>query len=176
MSIEGELLAQMLASAEVDVELDAKAREVAEYAKGLAPVFGETGHDEKRADPPEGAPGDYRDSIHVTLAPKKPHARRIITDDYKAVWIEMGSRHMPEYAVFAKTAAYFGGTGPDGVHETVQHAQRHLRNEVEKLAKFAAEGAAAERITAQKRSVSEAREARSAAYRAARPRRRGRGR
>ncbi len=173
MSIESEILAQMLTDVGIDVEVDRLAHEIAEDIKGLSPVFGETGNDEKRSTPPYGSPGDYRDSIKVELSPHKPRARRVISRDYKAVWIELGSRHMPEYAPFAKAAAMHGGTGPDFA-EGIERAQHKLRGEVEKLTKLIAEGAAAEKITAQRRTVSQARQERSAAFNAARPRRRGR--
>ncbi|OBG71330.1 MULTISPECIES: hypothetical protein [unclassified Mycobacterium] len=173
MSIESEILAQMLTDAGVDVEVDKLAHQIAGEIKELSPVFGETGHDEKRSAPPHGSPGDYRDATKVILHPTKPHARRVINDDYKAVWIELGSRHMPEYAPFAKAAALHGGTGPDFA-EGVERAQQNLRGEVEKLTKLMAEGAAAHEITAQRGRVNQARQARSAAFNAARPRRRGR--
>jgi hypothetical protein len=181
MSIESEILVQAAGAAEVQHELDKLAHEVCEYAKSLAPVFGETGHDERRGSPPEGEPGDYRDSIHVEKVHRDPDVRRVISRDYKAIWIEIGTRHMPEYAVFTKTGAYFGSdTGPSFApgsgrrsmeEEGVAHAHKSLREELEHLAKLTAEGAAVHEIDAARSRVSAARLARSAAFRAAQPRR-----
>ncbi|TDH57547.1 hypothetical protein E2F47_01910 [Mycobacterium eburneum] len=176
MSIEAEIAAG-LHSFEIERELDKLADEVADFAKSIAPVFGD--RPPKRDAPADGAPGDFKNSIKVT--PQGPGKRRVGSDDFKAVWAELGTRHMPEYAVFAKTAAHFGGTGPI-IDEGIQRAQSHLRRELEHLAKLHAEmpgsfSAAidkAQRLTAQKRKVEQARTARSAAFNAARPRRRGR--
>lgn len=165
MNIEAELAAQFVGAAEVHVALDKFAHEVAEYAKSIAPVFGD--RPPHRDAPKHGAEGDYRDSIHVEPVRVGALTRRVITRDFKAIWIELGSSKMPEYAVFAKTAAYFGGTGPV-IDEGVQAAQGTLREELEKYAKLTAVGAAAEEIAAQGHAVSRARYARSAAFRAAR--------
>ena len=170
MSIEDEISAG-LGSVEIEHELDTFCDKIIEYAKGLAPVFGD--RDPKRGEPGIGEPGDYKDSIRQLPGHRKPGYRRVGSDDPKAIWIEFGSRHMPEYAVFAKTAKYFGGTGPD-VDEGVHHAQSTLRSALERLEKLTAEGAAAHDIASGRRAVNEARAARSAAFRAARGGRRGR--
>lgn len=184
MSIEDEIAAG-LRSVEIEHELDKFAHRVADYAKSLAPVFGETGVDERRDAPPEGEPGDYRDSIHVDET-RHVGRRRVISRSKLAIWIEIGTRHMPEYAVFTRTAKFFGAKGgpsfsSNGRDSTADHgvarAHEHLRGELETLAKLKATDAAAHRIAAQKRAVDQARQARSAAFNAARPRRgRGRGR
>jgi hypothetical protein len=159
---------------------DHLAGEVRDYAKSLAPVFGDL--PPHRGSPPHGAPGDYKDSIKVVSHPTEPLGRRVISNDFKALWIEVGSRHMPEYAVFTKTAKYFGGTPPI-LSAGVQDAQHHLRGELEKLGKLMATSAVglkagiakAEAIAKQRRIVESARTARSQAFNAARsPRKRGR--
>jgi hypothetical protein len=85
--------------------------------------------------------------------------------------------------VFTKAAKYFGAEGGPSfsasgrdsmADEGVHRAHLHLRSELEKLAKMKAGGAAAQHISAQRGSVKQARIARSAAFNAARPRRRGR--
>jgi hypothetical protein len=174
MSIEAEILAQMAVSTEVQHGLDELSGEVRDYAKSIAPVFGD--RPPHRDAPPKGSEGDFRDSIQVEKVAGELDVRRVISrDDPMAVWQELGTRHMPEYAVFAKAAAMFGGSGPV-VDEGVQHAQHKLRHELEKLAKLRAGVAgtmaeAVERatsISAQKHAVDRARLARSAAFKAAR--------
>ncbi|GFG72693.1 hypothetical protein [Mycobacterium botniense] len=120
--------------------------------------------------------------MHVEPLPDG--GRRVISRDKKAVWIEIGTSHMPEYAPFTKAAAMFGAeggpsfssTGRDSMaDEGVAYAHAHLRAELERFAKLSAEGAAAHEIAAAARDVRQARIARSAAFKAARSRgRRGR--
>lgn len=180
MSIESEI-ALGAKSAEVRHELRELANKVCEQVKAETPVFGEMGRDEHRTDPPEGKPGDARDAVQV-----EPHgdAFRVISRDKKAVWIEIGTRHMPEYAPFSKAAAMFGAKGgpsfsADGRDSLGEHgvakAHEHLRGELETLAKLKITGAAAHEIAAARTSVAQARIARSAAFKAARPRRGRRG-
>lgn len=161
-----------LGSAEAAHELHRFAEQVAEHARSLAPVFGETGRDERRSAPPEGEPGDFRDSIQVFSSDKVGHLR-VGSKSKIALWQEIGTRHFPELAIFAKTAKYFGGTGPT-FEQGVAHAQSHLRDELEKLGKLAAEGVGADRLAAQHKAVAEARQARSSAFTAARAGRRRR--
>lgn len=155
----------------IDHGVAEEAKKGADYAKSIAPVFGDL--PPKRGEPGLGEPGDYKESIgtkHMSTA--KVPTWRVFSDDPKAIWIELGSTHMPEYAVFAKMAAYFGGTGPV-IDEGVQHAQGKLRQELEKFEKLTATGAEAALIAEQKAAVSRARIARSSAFKAARgPRRR----
>lgn len=166
---------------EVREGLEAFVKEVTEYAKSIAPVFGETGRAEHRKAPPEGEPGAYRDSIVGEVL--NANRGRVSTDDYKAFWIEFGAKHMPEYAVFAKTAAHFGGTGPDGVDGGVQSSQEHYRREREKLREMTEHAGSytSAAFEVQKKSVERATAERSAAFKAARSRgrvggRRGRSR
>lgn len=167
MSIEDEIYAQMVTNAGIDVEVDRFAHQIADEIRDLTPEFGNL--PPKRGAPPHGQPGDAKDAIKVELAPGKRHARRVISRDYKAIWIELGSRHMPEYAPFAKVAAMHGGTGPE-FEEGIERAQGHLRSEVEKLTKMlaAGAGATAEEIAEQRLAVDRARNMRSAAFNAAR--------
>lgn len=173
MGIEAEIRAG-LHSVEVEHELDKFAEKVRDHARGLAAVFGETGRDDRRAAPPEGKPGDFRDSIKV-MTDRRPGHRRVGSNSPIALWQEVGTRHFPEDAIFAKTAKYFGGTGPI-IDEGVQRAQGKLRAEVEKLEKLTALGVGSHHLAAQRRAVEQARLARSAAFKAARGGRRGRGR
>lgn len=171
MTIEAEIAAG-LHSVEVEHELDKFAEKVRDHARGLAAVFGQTGRDDRRSAPPEGEPGDFRDSIKVRTTGKPGH-RHVGSNSPIALWQEVGTRHFPEDAIFAKTAKYFGGTGPI-IDEGVQHAQGKLRGELERLEKLTAAGAASHHIAAQRRAVESARTARSAAFKAARGRRGGR--
>ncbi|MBZ4574702.1 hypothetical protein [Mycobacterium avium] len=155
----------------LEAALDEFCDKIIAHAKGLAPVFGDL--PPKRDEPGIGDPQDYKNSIRQLPGHRKPGHRRVGSDDPKAVWIEFGSRHMPEYAVFTKTAKFFGGTGPI-VDEGIEHAQSTLRGELEKLEKLTAIGAASHHIAAQRRAVEQARAARSAAFKAARGGRRGR--
>jgi hypothetical protein len=159
---------------------DHLANEVRDYAKDLAPVFGD--RNPRRGSPAYGEPGDYKESIKVVSHPTEPLGRRVQSDDFKALWIEVGTRHMPEYAVFTRTAAYFGGTPPI-LNEGVRNAQHNLRNELEKLTKLLATGAVglkgglarSKAIQSQREVVHGARQARSNAFKQAKaPRKRGR--
>ncbi|MBO0882802.1 MAG: hypothetical protein J2P17_21205 [Mycobacterium sp.] len=176
MSIEAELLAG-LETVEVHAALDELANRVCEQVKAETPVFGESGRDPRRDSPPEGSPGDARNAVHVEKL--ADGTRRVISRDKKAVWFEVGTEHMPEYAPFTKAAEMFGAeggpsfssSGRDSMAEHgVAHAHSALRAELEMLAKLKAAGAAGESI-AQALAVRRARAARSAAFKAGRPRR-----
>lgn len=170
-----ELNAAVAQHAEKIGALKAKADEIADHWKGIAPVFGD--RPPKREAPPYGgAEGEYRDSIRAEPFRKKDGmpAYRVGTDDYRALWIELGTKHMPEYAPATKTAALFGDTTGPIMSEGVKTAQGHLREQLETLAKLKAEGAAASRIAEQTKQVNAARQARTSAFKAARGRRRGR--
>lgn len=183
MTAEQDIIAELSAGlheAEVMHELHQLADKVCEQVKEETPVFGDL--PPKRSAPAEGDIGDARNAVHV-----EPHGDdyRVISRDPKAVWIEIGTAHMPEYAPFTKAAAMFGSTdgpsfsssGRDSMaDEGVKHAHEHLRGEVERLAKLQATGAAAHHIAAARKSVNQARVTRSAAFKAARPRRGRRGR
>jgi hypothetical protein len=167
-----------LQTAEVELELDHLAGKIRDAVKAETPVFGEMGLDEHRTAPPEGNPEDARNAVHVEPLPDG--GRRIISRNRLAVDIEIGTKHMPEYAPFTKAAALFGAEGGPSfsasgrdsmADEGVRHAHERLRNEVETYAKLRATGAAAEKIAAQRKTVEQARIARSAAFKAARPRR-----
>ena len=169
LSIETEIAAA-LGSGAIERHLDKFAREVAEYAKSIAPVFGDRAP--RRSAPADGEPGDYRDSIHVEN--RGVGKRRVIADDFKAIWIEVGTTHMPEYAVFEKTAQHFGGSGVV-FSEGIEHARHHLREALRDLAELRLAGAGDSAIAAAQERVRQGRIRRSAEFKAARgPRRRRR--
>lgn len=146
---------------EVEEGLDRMGDDVCEYAQSIAPVFGDL--PPKRDSPPFDEPGGFRDSIHV----EKPHAgvRRIISRlDPLALWAELGTIHMPEYATFSKTAEHFGGTPPEIGGAGVMHAQANLRGELVKLGQLRESGADGELISAQLQRVRSARVQRSAEF------------
>lgn len=187
MALEDEILAQMVGASEITDGLDKLAAEVCEAAKSMAPVFGDLPPHRGEPASKTNPTGDdsYRDSIHVEEVRGHPDKRRVISRDPKAVWIEIGTKHMPEYAVFARAAKLFDSVGgpsfsSDGrdsmADHGVEHAHHHLRDELETLAKMKATDVAAHHIAAQRGVVNQARLARSAAFRAARPNSRGRGR
>lgn len=163
----------------LEEKLKEKGHAVQEYWQSIAPVFGETGRDERRSAPPQDGPGAYRDSIEVSHPTRNRSGElslRVGTDYYTAVWIEVGSRHHPEDAPATKTAAYFGDdAGPvisAGGHDVgIENAQHKLRGELEHLAKLEAEGAAEHHLASARRNVEQARTDRSAAFKANRPRR-----
>jgi hypothetical protein len=171
-----EIDAEIARNPEVIKGLEELAHQVEDYWKALAPVFDETR--DRRASPPNDDPGAYRDSIHTELIRTKEGlpAARVGTNDYKAVWIEFGSLHMPEYAPATKTAHYFGDTkGPivsvGGPNEGINQAQAKYREAHEAYEKAKATGGD---VKSARTELNRARGERSAAFNAARPRRRGR--
>lgn len=165
-----ELDAEIARDPKVIEELQHLAHDVEEYWKALAPVF-DSARDH-RASPPNDVAGAYRDSIHTELIRKKDGkpAARVGTNDYKAIWIEVGTAHMPEYAPATKTAHYFHDTTGPVFSEGVQQAQGRLREALETLAKLKATGTSAE-VKSQESVVKRARGERSAAFKASRRRR-----
>jgi hypothetical protein len=159
--------------------LELMGRMVADW-KALSPVF-DAGRD-RRKDPGIGDPEDYKNSIHfeLTKGRKGVPGGRVGTNDPKAIWIEVGSRHMPEYAPAAKVAALYGDTTGPIFSEGVMAAQAGLREALEHLAKARAGHAGtlreaikrADGIKRAKNGVAQARAARSAAFKANRSRRR----
>lgn len=176
----GEILRASVHGAQVDAGMDALAAECVEQVKELTPVFGD--RPPHRGAPADGNPGDARNAVVAEIQTNGD--RRVISRDKKAIWIEIGTAHMPEYAPFTKVAALhrsttgpsFSSSGRDSMaDEGVHHAHEHLRGEVERLAKYTATGVAAHRIVEATKSVKQARITRSAAFKAARPRRGRRG-
>lgn len=96
-------------SMKVKKAMVARGHRVEEYWKSIAPVFGETGLDEKRSAPPDGSPGDYRDSIRTVVTEGDDGIMRVRVDatDKKRFWIEYGTAHMPEYACKARALKRF---------------------------------------------------------------------
>lgn len=183
MAVDFDFVALLRAGMATDVGVreatDHLANEVADKVREFTPTFGDL--PAHRSSPAYGAPGDARAAIKVESHPTEPLARRVISRDFKAIWIEVGTKHMPEYAPFAKAAKLFGGTGP--LIGSVQEAQHTLRGELEKLAKVLSASSAvglkagiakSSAIQKQKEAVHGARQSRTAAFNAARPRRRGR--
>ncbi|UXA06584.1 hypothetical protein KXD96_28000 (plasmid) [Mycobacterium sp. SMC-2] len=170
MSLEAEIVAQFAGSVEVEHHLDAFAKQIADEIRERTPLFGD--RPPKREEPGIGEPGDLKASIQVS-AIKSPGRRRVESRDPKVVWAELGAKHFPEIGMFAQVAALHGGTGPI-IDAGIEHAQKHLRGEVEKLEKLTATGAHPASIAAQKVAVARARGQRSAAFKAARGGRRGR--
>lgn len=83
----------------------AKASEVADYWKSIAPVFGDK--EPKRDSPAYGtAEGTYRDSVKVT---RHDGTVAVGADSYNAAWLEYGSEHNPEYGYGARVLEHFGG-------------------------------------------------------------------
>lgn len=78
------------------------------YAKSIAPVgeYGEGGaYSGKKSTPRH--PGDYRDSLAYEIHEGRTRmSLRILSKDFKAGWIEKGTRKMPKYAVLSRTLDY----------------------------------------------------------------------
>jgi hypothetical protein len=88
---------------------EAKAAEVRDYWKSIAPVWGDKPPKKENPDPfPEEA---YRDSIEV----KRDGGNVAVGTDLKglAVWLEYGSEHNPEYGYGARVLEHFGGGSVD---------------------------------------------------------------
>lgn len=166
MSIEADLriLGFTVEGEVAEHELDKFAHEVSDHAKALAAVFGTT-RDDRRDAPPEGSPGDFRESI--TVSPLKPGHRKVGSDSQIAIWQEIGTAHFPEDAIFAKTAKVFGGTGPI-IDDVVSDAQENYRAKAEHLAKVIAEGVGGAKLAHAHAEVRQAAYQRSAAFTAAR--------
>ncbi|MFM9261870.1 hypothetical protein ACKAMS_24855 [Rhodococcus sp. 5A-K4] len=85
----------------------AYAKEGAEYAKGIAPVA------KAPHTLPSGYvdnPGDYRDSIEgVAMFKNGRWIGRVIARDYKAFWIEFGTKRWAKHAVLRRTREYVDG-------------------------------------------------------------------
>lgn len=115
MAIEFEFEALLIAAMKTDVTVMAAtellAEQVAEEVRLHTPVFGD--RPPRRAVPMFGEPGDAREAVHVEMNPDEPLGRRVISRNFEAAWIEVGSKHIPEYAPFTKAAVQFGdNSGP----------------------------------------------------------------
>jgi hypothetical protein len=92
----------------VKAAVDAKAAKVQSFWKSVSPVFKEGDPREHRKMPAHGEPGDYQKSITVVPMPDDSGYRdRVKPTDFKAKWIEFGTKHMPPYAPLAKVKAEF---------------------------------------------------------------------
>ncbi len=110
-----------MAEDQVDQGLNDLANEVRDYWRSISPVGTEEEGDEN--------PGQYRDSIRVERHGDGFH---VLTDDYKAYWIEFGAQHMREYAPAQHTAAHFGDSNAVSVggvlgNERIMNTQGELR-------------------------------------------------
>jgi len=85
-----ELIALLDQQPEIIAAKKQLAQEAVDYAQSIAPVD----------------TGDYRDSIHVSVKGTKV---AMVSADHKAHWIEYGTEHMPEHAVFARTEKEING-------------------------------------------------------------------
>lgn len=98
------------ASVEVREALLAEAKRGEKYAKTIAPV-NVTGKPHTLKGGYVDRPGDYRDSIEGTVLFVNGAWRgRVVARDYKAHWIEYGTRKMPKFATLRRTAGYLRGT------------------------------------------------------------------
>lgn len=106
--ISAEQIDKVMRSQKVKDAVDGKAATVQAYWKSVAPVFNPEDPREHRKTPPYGQPGDYRDSITVVdMSGPDGFRDRVKPTDFKAKWIEFGTKHMPKYAPMAKTKARF---------------------------------------------------------------------
>lgn len=150
----------------IEAELDVFSTKIRDELRDIAPKWGD--RDERRENPPHPEWGVFADTITVSRV--GPGRRHVGSSSPIALWQEIGTRHFPEDAIFAKIAKLHGGTGPI-IDEGVQAAQSHLRGELETLEKLAATGASSHALKAQRLAVEHARQARSSAFKAAKPRR-----
>ena len=97
----------ILKSEKVTAAVHAKAAKVEAFAKSISPVFDPAR--DKRAAPPHGAPGDYRDAWHTTDMSGEDGARdRVSNGNWLAKKIEFGwGKHIHPMAILAKTKANF---------------------------------------------------------------------
>ena len=97
----------ILKSEKVVAAVHAKAAKVEAFAKSISPVFDPVR--DKRAAPPYGAPGDYRDAWHITDMSGEDGARdRVSNGNWLAKKIEFGwGKHIHPMAILAKTKANF---------------------------------------------------------------------
>lgn len=170
-----ELDAAMKTNPLVIAGVEELAHRIEESLKDKAQVFGD--RPPKRQGPPDPE-HPFKESIHTELIRTKDGmpAARVGSDSPIAMWQEIGTKHFPEDAIFAKTAAEFGDTTGPVMSEEVAQAHGKLREALETLATLKAQGAAAEHIARATKAVAAARQARTSAFKAARGGRRRGGR
>lgn len=79
------------------------------YAQSIAPVGepGQGGGYSSKKGSKARHPGDYRESLGYEIHEGRSRmSLRIFSRDFKAGWIEKGSRKMPKYAVLSRTLDY----------------------------------------------------------------------
>lgn len=90
-------------------------RQGVDYAKTIAPVGveGEGGaYSPSRPGHEQRHPGEYRDSLEWTIhSGRSRMSLRVQSKDFKAGWIEKGTRFMPKHAVLARTLDYLKSGG-----------------------------------------------------------------
>jgi len=99
---------EILKSEKVTAAVHAKAAKVEAFAKSISPVFDPAR--DKRAAPPHGAAGDYRDAWHTTdMGSDDGGVRdRVSNGNWLAKKIEFGwGKHIHPMAILAKTKANF---------------------------------------------------------------------
>ena len=90
-------------SPELREALERMGTEGVAYAKSIAPV-GEPGQGGAYSGHQHRHPGEYRDSLdHEIHEGRTRMSLRIFSKDFKAGWIEKGTKHMPKYAVLSRT-------------------------------------------------------------------------
>jgi hypothetical protein len=101
------------AAAVVHAAKEAKAQEVAEYWKSIAPVWGDRPTKGATTPTEDGSgrivdayEGEYANSIHVE---SKGNRVRVGSNTKIAVFAEYGTVHMPEYACAQRTVDHFNG-------------------------------------------------------------------
>jgi hypothetical protein len=95
---------------EVRTGVDDYAREVADYARSIAPVYDGPAR-------PDVTSGAFRDSIHAEKASDHDGmpAARVVSESPIAALLEFGTSKMEKRPTFAKTAAKFGGGSVDRI-------------------------------------------------------------
>lgn len=84
------------------------------YARSIAPV-GESGQGGAYSSKKGGKarhPGDYRESLGYEIHEGRTRmSLRIFSTDFKAGWIEKGTKKMPKHAVLSKTLDFLKSRG-----------------------------------------------------------------
>jgi hypothetical protein len=111
--IEAQIEGSATVAAVVRAAKEAKAEEVAEYWKSIAPKWGDrptkgatTPTETARGEIVDAYEGEYANSIHVESTANRV---RVGSDTKIAVFAEYGTAHMPEYACAQRTVEHFEG-------------------------------------------------------------------
>lgn len=119
------MLGFIAASPVIEAAKLAKANEVAQYWKSIAPVRGDKDPHGQWGPTHDGGhlvgnPEDYRDSIKVRV---DHHGQVQVGSDLMplAEWLEYGSEHNPEHGYGARVLAHFGGGPVDAEQEITKN-------------------------------------------------------